>query len=51
MDGSVFEKLLEMRHFRALLYQEEPELAPPAPPHSFGTGKMRERSQKRRFDA
>ena len=29
------EKLLEMRHFRVLLYSEEPELAPPGPPESF----------------
>ena len=36
MDGYVSEKLLEMRHFRVLLYPEEPELAPPGPPESFG---------------
>jgi hypothetical protein len=28
-------------HFRVLLYPEEPELAPPGPPESFGMGKMK----------
>jgi len=33
------EILVEMGHFRVLLYREEPELAPPGPPQSFGMGK------------
>ncbi len=32
----VSEKLLEMRHFWARLYGEEPELASLGPPESFG---------------
>jgi hypothetical protein len=42
----VSEKLLEMRHSRVLLYQEESELAPPGPPESFGMGRMRETGLK-----
>ena len=36
------EKLLEMKHFRVLLYPEGPDWAPPGPPESFAIGKMRE---------
>jgi hypothetical protein len=37
----VSEKLIETKHFRAPLYAEEPELAPPGPPESFGMEKIR----------
>jgi hypothetical protein len=37
--GAKMEILVEMGHFRVLLYREEPELAPPGPPQSFGMGK------------
>ena len=40
------EKLLEMRHFRAVQCPEEPGLAPPGPPESFGM----ERNEKNGSD-
>jgi hypothetical protein len=42
----VSEKLPEIRQFRVLLYPEEPELAPPGPPGSFGMGKTRKPALK-----
>lgn len=36
------EKLLEMKHFRVVLYPEEPESAPPGSPESPDMGKMRQ---------
>jgi hypothetical protein len=41
VDGWVSEKPLEMRHFWVLLHPEDPGLAPPGPPESFGMEKMR----------
>jgi hypothetical protein len=38
----VSEDPLEIRHFRVLLYPEEPELAPPGPLDSLGMEEMRE---------
>lgn len=41
-DGGVHHKSPEMRHFRVLLYPDEPELATPGPPESFGIGTVGE---------
>lgn len=38
------EKPLRVRHFRVILYPEEAELDPPAPPESLGMEKMRKKT-------